>query len=93
MNSGAMHVNREYSSLAGYIALKDYKRLLIMVLTVQCFCGIMRCDLRVISDLHEAYTKKQRCASVSYDANELFINGQPSSASCQITHCDRVVVV
>jgi len=50
-------------------------------------------DLLVISDLREAYTKKQRCTSVSYDANRLFINYQPSSASCQITHCDHIVVV
>lgn len=50
-------------------------------------------DLMVISDLAQACTMEQTCASLSYDANTSLMNGQPSPANGQITDCDNIVVV
>lgn len=50
-------------------------------------------DLMVISDLRQACTMEQTCASVSYDADISLINGQPSTVNGQITDYDNIVVV
>jgi hypothetical protein len=93
-----MHVHG-YSTLARRFESNYYKRLLIMVTFLEYAfdCSVLlwhdEVGSMVISDLRQACTIEQTCASISYDAIISLINGQPRSISGQITHCNHQVVV